>query len=102
MTSGLPSKVGSPSSKESMYLLRKSVQKLKKYHKPRYASDLEFKMPESASMTVVSVIVTFSTCSLGTLSLRARITFSWRGLLNRTASFENMDLHVRPLPAMLL
>lgn len=31
----LPSMLGSPSSRDRMYLLRKSVQKLKKYHRPR-------------------------------------------------------------------
>lgn len=83
-------------------MLRKSVQKLKKYHRPRYASDLEFQTPESASIIVVSVMVTLMTCSLGTLSLRAKITRSGRGRLNGRRNFENMDLPARPLPGIAL
>lgn len=95
-----PRRLGSPSSRDRIYLLRNSVQKLKKYHRPRYASDLEFHTPESASITVVSVMVTFKTCSLGMLSLRAKITRSWRCLLNGKRSFVIMDLPARLLLGM--
>lgn len=96
----LPSMLGSPSSRDRMYLLRNNVQKLKKYHRMRYASDLEFHTPESASITVVSLMVTFKTCSLGTLSLRAKITLSWRDLLNGKRSFEKTDIPALPLLGM--
>lgn len=74
--SHLPSMLGSPSSRERMYLLRKSVQKLKKYQSARKVRALEFHTPASASITVVSVMVIFRTGSPGVLSLRANITRS--------------------------
>ncbi len=74
-----PSMLGSPSSRDSMYLLRNSVQKLKKYQSARCVSVLELQTPASASITVVSVMVIFSTGSPGVLSLRASSTRSDRG-----------------------
>ncbi|KAK1786893.1 hypothetical protein P4O66_017273 [Electrophorus voltai] len=52
-------------------------------------------------MTVVSVMVIFSTCSPGMLSLRARITRSCRGLLKGEKSFQKTERPRRSLAGMV-
>lgn len=71
-----PSIPGSRSNKVRMYLLRNSVQKLKKNQRPRYIMALTLQMPELDSITVVSVMVIFNTLSSVQLSLLVIAIFS--------------------------